>query len=211
MRSSLNLFFAKWTDHFHSLRLLRGLKSPPPPPPLPPHTHTPVATFTIYYSFQRFFQILKTFVCVLCHPRMRCSQNVALPKKTSNSNQATAPSSEAMLPPRRSQYCNSIQWGPVRITSWHPEFNGSHFGLPPSPAHKMTGLGGKMVWTITYTHRHQWWFCIELGNQKGKSLSPENSSPPRGCMKYLRPTPLYSSSGVVGSWVGGQNEMVQCA
>ena len=35
--------------------------------------------------------------------------------------------------------------GLVRITSWYPKFNGSHFGLPPSSIHKMTGLGGKMV------------------------------------------------------------------
>ena len=33
------------------------------------------------------------------------------------------------------------------------KFNGSHFGLPPSSIHQMTGLGGKMVWTMTYAHR----------------------------------------------------------
>ena len=33
----------------------------------------------------------------------------------------------------------------VGITSWYPKFNGSHFGLPPSSVHKMTGLGGKFV------------------------------------------------------------------
>ena len=43
--------------------------------------------------------------------------------------------------------------GAARITSWHPNFNGSHFGLPPSSIHEMTGLGGKMVWTMTYAHR----------------------------------------------------------
>ena len=43
--------------------------------------------------------------------------------------------------------------GLVRITSWYPEFNGSHFGLPPSSIHTMTGLGGKMVWTMTYSNR----------------------------------------------------------
>ena len=43
--------------------------------------------------------------------------------------------------------------GAVRITSWYPTINGSHFGLPPSSIHKMTGLGGKMVWTMTYAHR----------------------------------------------------------
>ena len=35
--------------------------------------------------------------------------------------------------------------GLVRITSWYPNFNGSHFGLPPSSIHRMTGLGGNFV------------------------------------------------------------------
>ena len=30
--------------------------------------------------------------------------------------------------------------GLVRITSWYSNFNGSHFGLPPSEIHRMTGL-----------------------------------------------------------------------
>ena len=34
---------------------------------------------------------------------------------------------------------------PVRITSSYPEFNRSHFGLPPSSVHRMTGLGGNFV------------------------------------------------------------------
>ena len=45
--------------------------------------------------------------------------------------------------------------GAVRITSLYPNFNGSHFGLPPGSIHKMTGLGGKMVWTMTQAHRPQ--------------------------------------------------------
>ena len=32
-------------------------------------------------------------------------------------------------------------------------FNGSRFGLPTSSILKMTGLGGKMVWTMMYWHR----------------------------------------------------------
>ena len=43
--------------------------------------------------------------------------------------------------------------GLVRITSWYPNFNGSHFGLPPSEIHRMTGLPPKIVWTMTYSHR----------------------------------------------------------
>ena len=30
--------------------------------------------------------------------------------------------------------------GLVHITSWYPNFNGSHFGLPPSEIHRMTGV-----------------------------------------------------------------------
>ena len=40
----------------------------------------------------------------------------------------------------------------VQNTSWYLKFNGSHFGLPPSSIHRMTGLGGNFVWTITYSH-----------------------------------------------------------
>ena len=39
--------------------------------------------------------------------------------------------------------------GLVRITSWYPNFNGSHFGLPPSEINKMTGLPPKIVRTMT--------------------------------------------------------------
>ena len=35
--------------------------------------------------------------------------------------------------------------GLVRITSWYPKFNGSHFRLPPSEIHRMTGLPPKIV------------------------------------------------------------------
>ena len=37
--------------------------------------------------------------------------------------------------------------GAVRIMSWYPELNGSHFGLPPSSIHRMTGLGGNFPYT----------------------------------------------------------------
>ena len=42
--------------------------------------------------------------------------------------------------------------GAVCITSLYPKFKGSHFGLPPTSrsVHKMTGLGGKIVGTMTY-------------------------------------------------------------
>ena len=33
-----------------------------------------------------------------------------------------------------------IRLGPMRIMSWYPKFNGSHFGLPPSCIYGMTGL-----------------------------------------------------------------------
>ena len=37
------------------------------------------------------------------------------------------------------------QMGLVCITPWCPNFNGSHFGLPPISIHKMTGWVAKMV------------------------------------------------------------------
>ena len=46
--------------------------------------------------------------------------------------------------------------GLVRITSWYPNFNGSHFGLPPSKIHRMTGLPPKILRTMTYSHRPHW-------------------------------------------------------
>ena len=46
--------------------------------------------------------------------------------------------------------------GLVRITSWYPNFNGGHFGLPPSEIHRMPGLPPKIVWTMTYSHGPHW-------------------------------------------------------
>ena len=57
--------------------------------------------------------------------------------------------------------------GLVRITPWYPNFNGSHFGLPPSEINRMTGQPPKIVWTMTYPHRpHCCWFpdWLELHN-----------------------------------------------
>ena len=50
----------------------------------------------------------------------------------------------------------------VHITSSDPEFTGSHFGLPPSSTHKITGLGGKMVWTMTYAHMPHSWLSLTV-------------------------------------------------
>ena len=33
----------------------------------------------------------------------------------------------------------------VRITSWYPHFNGSHFGSPPSSIYRITGLGVGLI------------------------------------------------------------------
>ena len=40
-----------------------------------------------------------------------------------------------------------LKMGLVRITSWYPNFNGSHLGLPPVPSeiHRVTGLPPKIV------------------------------------------------------------------
>ena len=37
------------------------------------------------------------------------------------------------------------KWGLCANTSLYPTFNGSHFGLPPSEIHRMTGLPPKIV------------------------------------------------------------------
>ena len=39
------------------------------------------------------------------------------------------------------------------ITSWYPKFNGSHFDLPASFIHRVTGLGGNFLWTMSSVHR----------------------------------------------------------
>ena len=51
----------------------------------------------------------------------------------------------------------STRIGAVCITSLYPQFNGSHFSQPPSSIHKMTGVGGKMVWTMTCVNRPNLW------------------------------------------------------
>ena len=63
------------------------------------------------------------------------------------------PQSTVVSPPSWVCLSKFSRMGLVRITSWYPNFNGSHFGLPPSSTHEMTGLGGKFVWTMTYSHR----------------------------------------------------------
>ena len=60
------------------------------------------------------------------------------------------------------------QMGLVHITSLYLHFNGSHFGLPSSEIPRMTGLAGKIVWTMTYSHRphcfsrQEWFICVML-------------------------------------------------
>ena len=44
--------------------------------------------------------------------------------------------------------------GLVHITRcMYSKFNRSHFDLPPSSIHRMTGLGGNFMWTMTYVYR----------------------------------------------------------
>ena len=53
----------------------------------------------------------------------------------------------------------------MRFTSGYPQFNGSHLGLPPVFAHRMTGLGGgKFVWSMIWRMcagliRSSWRMC----------------------------------------------------
>ena len=50
--------------------------------------------------------------------------------------------------------------GAIRITSWYPKFNGSHFYfcLPPSSIHRTIRLGGEMMWTA---HRPHWFISFD--------------------------------------------------
>ena len=48
------------------------------------------------------------------------------------------------------------EMGLVHITSCYPNFNGSHFGLPPNEIHRMTGPGSKIMWTMTYLQMPHW-------------------------------------------------------
>ena len=68
-----------------------------------------------------------------------------------NSEQSTS-STRGNDPPSHSEWCvltavplcnTQRAMGLVCITSWYPNFNGSHFGLPPSQIHRMTGLPPK--------------------------------------------------------------------
>ena len=65
--------------------------------------------------------------------------------------------------------------GAVRITSWYPKINGSHFGLPPSSIHRMTGLGGKFVWSKLMMYSH-WPHCnrqeVKMNHVWSKFLEP---------------------------------------
>ena len=54
-----------------------------------------------------------------------------------------------MTAARCANYITVFKMWLVRITSWYPNFNRSHFGLPPSDINRMTGLPPKVVWTTT--------------------------------------------------------------
>ena len=101
-----------------------------------------------------------------------------------NSEQSTS-STRGNDPPSHSEWCvlttvplcnTQRTMGLVRITSWYPNFNGSHFGLPPSQIHRMTGLPPKIVWTMTYSHRPH---CSEAGFNMSY---PNDTETHRGCI-----------------------------
>ena len=50
-------------------------------------------------------------------------------------------------------FLRSLPVGAVCVSSLYTKHNGSHFGLPPSSIHRMTGLGGNFPYTMTYAHR----------------------------------------------------------
>ena len=61
------------------------------------------------------------------------------------------------------------------------KFNGSHFDLPPRLIHRMTGLGGKVVWTMTYSHRPHFW---ELQCSNYSTLSTMTPSAVHGSRQW---------------------------
>ena len=56
------------------------------------------------------------------------------------------------LIPRRAVCLLKRHVGAVCITSWYPQFNVGHFGLPPSPIYTMTRLGSHFVLAMTRAH-----------------------------------------------------------
>ena len=54
--------------------------------------------------------------------------------------------------------------GTARITSLYPKFNGSHFALPPSSIHRMTGLDGNFPHTMTYAHKPHFRKSVQFTN-----------------------------------------------
>ena len=44
------------------------------------------------------------------------------------------------------------EMGSVHIRSWYSKSNGSHVCFPPSFFHRMTGLGGKLMWTMVHLY-----------------------------------------------------------
>ena len=106
-----------------------------------------------------------TAVCQTSPRSSSCTANVywamttgTQPRKTMNAIAGAARKMTVIsLAPRaislQQSFVDLRPMGLVRITSWYPNFNGSHFGLPPSEIHRMTGLPPKIVLTMTYSHR----------------------------------------------------------
>ena len=76
-------------------------------------------------------------------------------------------------------YCNPGN-GTVRITSC-PNFNGSHFGLPPSEIHRITGLLCKKLTFTDHSHRTR---------GRGNSLRPFRPSSRPGTLSFSNRAPL---------------------
>ena len=80
--------------------------------------------------------------------------------------------------------------GAVRITSLYIQIHWKPFWLAPSSMHKMTGLGGTMVWTMTYSHRPHWFLVGSLsdcvpgwGWQDSLEWTPTRLSSTWNCLK----------------------------
>ena len=52
------------------------------------------------------------------------------------------------------------EWDLCALRHGIKHFNGCHFDLPPSSIHRMTGLGGNFMWTMTYSHSPHSFFGV---------------------------------------------------
>ena len=66
-----------------------------------------------------------------------------------------------------SNFCRSCLQVTVCITSWYPNSNGSHFGLPPNSVHRMVSLEPGPTWLLIRTGSPFPWRPSTIRSQVG--------------------------------------------